>query len=146
MRSGFVVLAVAIAVLATACGGGGKLSKQELVAKANAICRDSDAKFKALGTPRTMEDLKNFADKAMPIAKDGRKKLGDLEPPDELAATYRQWLAEGDKAVDAIARVRAAAAADRVTEVQKIGREARAEDAKSDRLATRLGFTDCVQG
>jgi hypothetical protein len=145
MRSRLAVLPVAAVVVIAACGAGSRLSKQELVAKANAICRELDGRFQALGTPRTMKDLGRFADRALPIAREGRDRLGKLRPPKEVESTYGEWLGEGDKAVDAIIRVRDAAAKNDVAAVQKVGREARAEDRKSDRLAMRLGFTDCAQ-
>jgi hypothetical protein len=143
-----VPLALGLALLVAGCGGGGgdRLSRQELVAKADAICQDYNAKFNALGQPNSMDELKSFADKALPIAQEGRQKLGELKPPQDLEATYDDWLAEGDKAVDAIERLRDAAEKNDAAAVRSIGEEANRENQKSDRLATQLGFKACGQG
>jgi hypothetical protein len=139
-------LLLALALLAAGCGGGGsRLSKQELVAKADAICTDYNAKFNALGQPNSMDELKSFADKALPIAKEGREKLGELKPPKVIEDTYNEWLAEGDKAVDAIERLRDAAEKNDTAAVRKIGEEANRENQHSDRLARQLGFKACGQ-
>jgi hypothetical protein len=141
-------LVLGLALLAAGCGGGGgdRLSREQLVAKADAICKDYNAKFNALGQPNSMDELGSFADKALPIAQEGRTKLGELKPPEDLQATYDKWLAEGDKAVDAIKRLRTAAEKNDAAAVRSIGEEANRENHKSDQLASQLGFKACGQG
>jgi hypothetical protein len=139
-------LALAAGALVLAgCGGGTRLSREELVTKADAICKDYNARFTALGTPNSLEELKTFADKALPIAKEGNSKLAALKPPASLEDTYKAWLAEGDKAVDAIGRLSTAARTNDTAEVRRIGREAARENQRSNRLARQLGFESCAE-
>jgi hypothetical protein len=139
-------LLVACALALGGCGGedgGDRLSKAELVSRADSICKTYEARLDALGTPENQEQLADFADKALPIARQGRDDLADLEPPEELEDEYDAWLEQGDRAIDIVERLRDAAKDGDSAEVQKIAGEAEATDREANRLARQLGFRQC---
>ena len=139
-------VAVAIGALSGCSGdgdGGDRLSRGEFVAQADAICRFYEARLEALRQPTNEAELRTFADKALPIAKEGRKDLGELRPPEELEATYDAWLEEGDEAIEIVERLRDAAAEGDQAEIGRIAADARRTDAEANRLADELGFEQC---
>ena len=146
MRRRFVA-AVGLGALALAgCGddgGGERLSSAEFVAQADAICRRYEARLDALGQPTNFAELRSFADKALPIAKDGRDELDDLTPPEELEDTYDAWLDQGDEAIEIVERLRDAAEEGDQAEIGRIAADAQRTDAEANRLARQLGFEEC---
>jgi hypothetical protein len=137
---------VVLSVLAVGCGGddgGERLSKTEFVSRADTICTKYEAKLDALGQPMNAKELRSFADKALPIAKDGREELGELTPPEALEATYDAWLEQGDEAIEIVERLRDAAEDGDQAEIQKIAQDAERADAEANRLASELGFEQC---
>ena len=133
------------AAAAAGCGGGGgeRLSRAELVERADAICSRYEARLDALGRPANASELRSFADRALPIARDGREELGELSPPEELEETYDAWLEQGDEAIEIVERLREAAAEGDQGEIQEIAEDAQRTDAESNRLAQELGFEEC---
>jgi hypothetical protein len=140
-----LLLLGALALGAAGCGGDGgdRLSKGEFIRQADAVCTKYEARLDALGQPTNVTELRAFADKALPIAKDGREELGKLEPPAELEDTYDAWLDQGDEAIDIVERLREAAADGDQAEIQEIGQDAQRADAEANRLAAQIGFEQC---
>jgi hypothetical protein len=136
---------LAAGLIVAGCGGGGgdRLSKAEFVSRADGICQQYEAKLDALGTPQNQKELAAFADKAVPIAKQGRDDLGDLNPPEDLEDEYDAWLEQGDKAIDIVERLRTAAGDGDQAEIQKIAQEAEQTDREANRLAGQIGFKRC---
>ena len=142
------VLALGVGALTLAgCGGGGgngeRLSKSDFVAQADAICRKYEARLDALEQPTNVTELRSFAEKALPIAKDGRDELDDLQPPEELEDTYDAWLEQGDEAIQIVERLRDAAAKADEAEIERIAADAQRTDAEANRLAGELDFEQC---
>lgn len=145
MSRRLALLVVALATI-TGCGsddGGDRLSRAEFVRQADAICTRYEARLDALGQPTNVAELRSFADRALPIAREGREELGKLNPPEDLDQTYDDWLAEGDQAIDIVERLRDAAEDGDQAEIQQIAREAQETDRESNRLAAELGFEQC---
>ncbi len=142
-----LLLAGLLVVGAAACGGGGddeRLTKGELVEKADAVCVDYARKVKALGDPQTLTDLSTYAQAAHQALAAGLTELHTLNPPPDLAAKYEAWLAAGDRALDRIDELQKAAAKGDETEIQRLVDAAKREDEQSDRLARELGMTECA--
>jgi hypothetical protein len=137
----------ALALGAAGCGsgddGGERLSKTAFIRQADAACTKYEARLDALGQPTNVTELRAFADKALPIAKDGREELGKLKPPAELEDTYDAWLEQGDEAIDIVERLREAAADGDQAEIQEIAQDAQRADAEANRLAEQIGFEQC---
>lgn len=140
-----VAVACVVALAAAGCGGddGERLSKGEFLRRADAVCSKYEARLDALGQPTNVKQLRAFADKALPIAKEGREELGELRPPAELEDTYDAWLEQGDEAIEIVERLRDAAADNDQAEIQEIAQDAERADAEANRLAEEIGLERC---
>ena len=144
MRGALLLLAGSVVLAGCGGGDGGdRLSQAEFVTKADAICQEYEAKLDALGQPQNEDELADFADKALPIAKDGRDRLGELNPPENQQKTYDRWLEQGDRAIEIVEDLRDAAEDGDRAEIQRIAQEAEQADRESNRLADQLGFKEC---
>ena len=152
MRRTLLLSLAGLAALALAgCGGGGDtaggtLTKAEFVAQANAICKDYDARIDALGEPGSIEDLVGLAEKAKPIAEDGVAKLRALKAPEDLQASYDEYLATGDVNIELVVQLGEAAKSGDVAAIEKIGTEGEENADKAHGIAAELGLTDCAKG
>ena len=151
MRRTFLLVLPGLAALALAgCGGGadspgGTLTKAEFVAQANAICKDYDARIDALGDPGSIEDLVGLAEKAKPIAEDGVAKLRGLKAPEDLQASYDEYLATGDVNIELLVRLGDAAKSGDVAVIEKIGTDGEDNADKAHGIAAELGLTECAK-
>ena len=84
-RSGCALLAMfaALTMMATACGGGGRLSAREYVHQASAICRRANRRVSRDSRP---------ARRAV-VQADAAADLADLRPPGSLARFDAVWVA-----------------------------------------------------
>ena len=152
MRRTFLLVLPGLAALALAgCGGGGDsaggtLTKAEFVAQANAICKDYDARIDALGDPGSIEDLVGLAEKAKPIAEDGVARLRALKAPENLQASYDEYLATGDANIELLVQLGEAAKSGDVAAIEKIGTEGEDNADKAHGIAAELGLTECAKG
>jgi len=151
VRRTFLLVLPGLAALALAgCGGGGDsaggtLTKAEFVAQANAICKDYDARIDALGDPGSIEDLVGLAEKAKPIAEDGVAKLRALKAPEDLQASYDEYLATGDVNIELLVQLGEAAKSGDVAAIEKIGTEGEDNADKAHGIAAELGLTECAK-
>jgi hypothetical protein len=135
--------------LAAGCGGGGggeRLSKEQFQQKANAICKRYDAKIAALGRPASPDDIPQFVEKGIPVIQQGIGELRALRPPAELEDDYNTMLDETEKAIPAARRLADAAEKRDAAAVQKAIQDGNAADEASDRIATKLGLSECAAG
>ena len=104
------LLALALLGLVTAaCGGGGRLSRAEYARQADAICARYAQAIKALGQPKSFDELAAFTDKAAPVAQKAVDDAKRLRPPENEQKLADRWSAETQKVVDAIKRLGTAA-------------------------------------
>ena len=145
-RVRFVLPAILVFALVPACGGGGgnRLSKEDFQQQANAICKRYDAKIAALGNPTSPSDIPDFVAKGIPLIQQGLAELRALRPPAELQADYNRMLDETERAIPAARKLSDAAAKQDAAAVQEALQEANAADQASDRIATKLGLSDCA--
>jgi hypothetical protein len=146
MKAGVVLIAALLAL--SACGGGGRLSKGEFRAKANAICSKYNAKIKgALANVSTdPHSLATAMDRALGYVKTGTKELDDLDPPKAYNAKYRELsrinhdeIATGQRLADAARTNDKAAIQSAIAQLESQGKDA-------DRLATEMGLDSCASG
>jgi hypothetical protein len=148
MRRTAAALAALLA-LAAGCGGasgGQRLSKDAYVAKADAICRDADAKRKQLTTPASIAEIPAYVAKALPILDDGLRRLHALRPPSDLEAGVRAWLSTGDETRNLLAELGKAAKQGDSAKVQALGAKGNTLTSDADSLARTIGLTDCANG
>jgi hypothetical protein len=99
-----------LGLVVAACGGGGaRLSKTEYAKRADAICARYEQAIRALGQPKSLDELTAFTDKAVPIAQKAVDDAARLRPPKDEEKLAESWHAVTQKVVDAIGRLGAAA-------------------------------------
>jgi hypothetical protein len=115
LRARSVLIAVApIAIAATAAGcGSGKeeVSATELVQKADAICREEQAKFDQIQAhaPANASIAADQTAELIDVSEAASSDLGDIEAPEDLRDGYETYLEARDRAVDQMKRGRDAA-------------------------------------
>ena len=137
--------AVVVALLAlAACGGSGtRLSRDAYVAKVDAVCRDVNAKQKALTVPTTTGQIPAYVEKALPIFDDALARIRRLRPPSELDAEVRTWLSSLGDSRKLISDLGKAAEHNDAAKVGSLGPKATALGDRGRSLARTIGLTDC---
>src|SRR4051812_10771531 len=107
---------VALAML-VGCGGGGSTSSSaDFVAEGKQICKEDNAKFKALGTPQS-SDVRPFLDKIMPLLDEDLSRLKGLSPPSDEASVYNEWISLLEQGTALTKQAQEAPSADAATKV-----------------------------
>lgn len=146
MRGGVAIaLAVAGLALAACGGGGGNTSAAEFREQADAICADDQAKIEALGSPRSIDELGEFFDKAIPVFEEGNDKLHELDPPDELAEDWDRAIELQDQNLESVRDLRDAIEEGDDQKVQDLLAKLDAADQESTGIAQRIGLEKCGQ-
>lgn len=138
-------MAVALALLAAGCGGGGggsTASSADFVAQGNQICKEDNAKFKALGAP-SGSDVRPFLAKLVPLQEEDLSRLKGLSPPSDQASTFDAWIADLERGVELTKNAQAAPSADAAT---KALAGSRAINRSVDAKAKELGLDQCLSG
>ena len=142
-RALLLLFALPVAVLATACGEEA-LSKSEYIAKADAVCAKYDKKLEALPNPKSIQDIGDLADRAIPIVENGIGELKDLNPPDELKDDVDRWLDLNDRELGAFKKLRDAAKKGDTSKTQSIANGISQTEKRADATARRIGLRKCA--
>ena len=137
----------AVAVLVVplaACGGG--LSKSELVAKGDAICKRVNTQIAKEPDPKSIDDLKRLADKTVAISDPAIKDMDALEPPDELKTDFDKFVASLRKQRDLTQQIGDAAGKGDTAKIQEIGTQAAKAQDEYRKLSSKIGFKECGGG
>jgi hypothetical protein len=144
-RSALIVL-IGLAFGLSACGGGSKgLSKAQLDAKANAICKTAEAKLNAIPQPTNAMDPKAVAayfDKVQQLATDMSTRLDALKPASDVKSEWESFIALDDQAVALFSKIRHEADTkdpSTYTDLTGLGPLA----TKVDAAAAKAGVADC---
>jgi hypothetical protein len=137
------------AVVASAgCGGGGgqgddRLTKEEFIAQADAICKEANDKLDALGEPANIEEVATFAEDAIAIQEDALARLRALKPPAEDEATLNEAYALLDQQVELGRQIVTAAEAGDVAAIEEIVAQGEPINDQADQIATDYGLKEC---
>jgi hypothetical protein len=142
----WLVIVLAVVLLAACSGGSGRLSREEYSKQADAICTKYNAKLKALARPTSINALPAYVDQALPLARKGDDELRALKPPKDEEQTAKEWLDQNDSVVGSMERLRDAATKGDRTGIQTALNEATSANRTANGLARRLGLTVCAQG
>jgi hypothetical protein len=133
------------AALLGGCGGDGRLSHDEFVKRADAICSAYRGSTKRLAHPRSYAQVLAYVKATLPVYEAALRKLEQLKPPKEDEPVVRAWLAADRRIVKAEQELAVAAQRhdfDAVTEaantVQQAGLDAR-------QAAAELGMQVCAR-
>jgi hypothetical protein len=145
-------IAAALAVLAltgtaAGCGGDGpeEVSAEELVSRADAICKEGQQRFAELQSEplRNANDAVEQTKSLIEAADDELNELRDLVPPDELKEAYDAYLAARVRSQEVFEQ--GLDAAERDDDQAYVAAQARAAagSAKRRELAEAVGFQVC---
>jgi hypothetical protein len=137
-----LVVAAAGTALAAGCGSS-RLSHEQLVERADAVCARYDAAVKKLRTPRTLIDVERYTRRVIPIYRRALAELAALVPPKDDLPTFRALLRADRKIAADLEALAAAAAARQIPHVRAVVRMATAHNRRGNRLARRLGLKVC---
>ena len=137
--------AVALLLLLVAgCGGG--LSKDELVAKGDAICKRVNTRMAKEPDPKSAADLERLAKRTVAISDPAIKDMEALEPPDELEKDFDKFVASLKKQRDLTKKIGEAAGAGETAKIESIAGEAQKAQGEYRKLSDKIGFKECGGG
>jgi hypothetical protein len=131
-------------LLVTGCGGG--LSKSELVAKGDAICKRINTRMAKEPDPKTTQDLQRLANRTVELSDPAIADMGKLEPPSDLESDFQKFVASLKRQRDLTKQIGAAAGKDDTAKIQEIGAEAQKAQDEYRRLTGKIGFKECGGG
>jgi hypothetical protein len=139
-----VVAAAGLFVLA-GCGGDGgeRLSKDEWIEQADAICAQANEDVEALEEPTALDEIADFTDEASGISREALADLRALRPPEEDQATVDEMLDLVEQQIEIGEQIGEAAADGDQTEVQRLAAEAEPIEAEANEQARAYGLADC---
>jgi len=137
-------LALVLVPLAVAgCGGGKHNTKQDLIAKGDAICHDVNAKINALPKPKSRTQIVAYVAKGEVIERDGVKSFQALKVPAAQKADVAAYVGAVQQAIALSARVGAVAAAGDAAQTQQLLAQATPLHQQAVAAAQRIGFKEC---
>ena len=131
----------ALVLAAAGCSGG---SGDDFAAEANAVCADYDERIAAIETPADLDALSGSAEEIAALIEEGTAALRELQPPEDLADGFDEWLELNDEAAANARQISAAAEAgdrERIVELAALAEEG---EANADALAEELGLEECL--
>jgi hypothetical protein len=150
------VIAVLVAFGFAACGGGGgasstststdaALSKSELIAKGDAICKDAHDRFAELqgSPPTTAEETATFTQRLIDITESEVSQLRALNPPSSVKPSLDQYLSAMDKNVAVLKQGLNAAQQSDATAYAQAQAKAVQDQVKRLQFAQAVGFKEC---
>jgi hypothetical protein len=138
-----IALGVTAAILVAGCGGDDRLTREEFVSEAEAICEEFDQRLEDVPEPESADDVERFADEARPVIEDGLAELRALQPPEELEEQWNELMDKNDEALEVLDDLSQAAASADEARLQEISEEASRQDAETDRMARAMGLENC---
>jgi hypothetical protein len=137
-----------VGLTAAACGSGGngsRLSKSQLDAKANAVCRKYTQKINAVAAPRNVADVPAYVARVKPYIQRGVAEIEKLKPPKDLQSTFDQWLETQRQALGQADDLRRAAEKNDLVGVNRVIHQLDERNKRGNALAAKLGATGCAQ-
>jgi hypothetical protein len=131
-------------VLVVAGCGGGRLSHDDYVSRADAVCTAYRSKVALLTHARTYNEVIAYADKTLPLYMAALDKLQALRPPSSDEPAVRRWLAADEKVATAIGRLRDAAMRHDPAATNDASAEMQAAGLTGTRAAAALGLSSCA--
>ena len=135
-------LLVATALLA-GCGG---LSQEEFAARAAAVCEDADRRAGTIEEPTNYETIVSAAEESAGILEDIRRRLAELQPPEDKQEAWDGYLRSLDATAAAFRDLHAAARREGGPAVQTAVSEGQTGARESIRRAQEAGVPGCADG
>jgi hypothetical protein len=90
-----------VVALAGGCGGDGRVSHQEFVKRADAICSAYRDGTQRIAHPRSYARVLAYVKETLPLYEAALRKLEELKPPKRDEAAVRAWLSADRRIVKA---------------------------------------------
>lgn len=132
-------------LLLAGCGGGG-LSKNQLVAKGDAICTRVNKQVAKQPDPKSGQDLARVAAAVVKVSDPAIKDMEALDPPSDLKDTFTKFVADLKRQRDLTKQLGEASGSGDTAKVQKIGTQARTAQTTYRAHAKKIGFKVCGGG
>ncbi len=136
----------AVAVLLLLVAGCGGLSKDELVAKGDAICKRVNTRMAKEPDPQSAGDLARLAKRTVALSDPAIADMKALQPPGELESDFKKFVASLKRQRDLTKEIGDAAAASDSAKIQKVTADAQKAEREYRRLSGKIGFKDCGGG
>jgi hypothetical protein len=141
------IAAAALALVAAGCGGGDgggeRLTLEEFVSQADAICAEYDGRFDDLGEPQSASELTEVLRKGQDVAAEQVAKLRELTPPEDVQEKVDTAYATLDEQVALFDDMADAAEANDEAKMQEISEQLDQLNGKADEIAKEIGLTTC---
>jgi hypothetical protein len=146
-RTAIVLAALSALALAIGCGGddGEELTKEELIAQGDAICKEGREQFAQLqkDPPQSAAESAELTRQLIEITEEEIDALRDLNAPEDSQAALDDYIEAREEGLEILNRGLEAAEDEDATAYA----EAQAQIARSQvdraRLAERVGFKEC---
>jgi hypothetical protein len=115
--------------------------------RADAVCREADAKFRKLPEPRsaTLRAMARYLDRFLAIVRLAQARLEALRPPAAQRRAYAAYLATTRRQIALIAQMESAASRGERARYARLADEVDRLDDLGNAAARRLGLRVCAQ-
>jgi uncharacterized sporulation protein YeaH/YhbH (DUF444 family) len=139
------VACITAAALVVGCGGDSDLSREEFVAQADEVCRQSSGEFARIQRtpPTSAEQAEKQMEALIDVERQALGDLQDLEPPEGLRSRYEHYLQARERALGFLEDGREAAASNDPHAYNAAKRKAASEQAQRLQLARLAGLRRC---
>jgi hypothetical protein len=151
-RAAGVLVVVALAALASGCGGSSAPSRASYGKEVDRVCATLDDRVSALQkkAPQTTDEIVAFADDLQKVLDDGVRQLSEVDRPDgadgdKADAWIKELTREKDQAIKpALADLKKAAQTRDTAAIQRaVKRIQQVDEKKVDELARAAGARSC---
>ena len=151
-RAAGVLVVVALAAIASGCGGSGAPTRATYGKKVDKLCTTLDDRVSAIQkkAPQTTDDLVAFADQLQKVLDDGVRRLSEVQRPDgvdgqKADAWIKELTREKDQAIKpALNDLKKAAQTKDTAAIQRaVKRIQQVDEKKVDQLARDAGARSC---
>lgn len=122
-----------------------RLSKTDLIARADKICRDAAERIRALPKPTSLADVEQVSDGSARASDEAVGRLEALKAPESVQADYAAFVKRAGRAAEQAHDVADAAKTNDINKVIAATGNI-AGDAEARRLARKIGFKVCHGG
>jgi hypothetical protein len=152
---GRAVTATAVIVAVAGCGGDDGVSKADFIRRADAICREGNAKVRALqddiaAAQRSSDQRRVYAELARLTARSAQlsspyvARLDALDTPAGDRDELKAWVAGARRQLDAVRRMSTAFRAGDDARIATLAEQVDALASRTNAFARRYGMTDCA--
>lgn len=148
MRASSVAVALMVVAVASAaaCGGGGggdRLTQEEYIAQADAICKDASDRIDALAEPQTKEETIEYLQEGRAIGEDQLASLRELSPPESIEARVEEAYGLIEDQLALTEDLEQAVEDEDVARIDELVAEGEAIDQQANAIAQEIGLQEC---